>query len=639
VEQVTFCWRHWQAGEVLLVFDDVTDYAAIKPYLPPSTAFRFKVLITTRLRLGASVNQLELEVLDESAALALLESLVGSDQIQPERDCAQQLCTQLGYLPLGLELVGRYLARKPDLSLTVMQQRLQDKRLVALALRQTDADMTARLGVVAAFELSWETLSESAKSLGYLLSLFAAAPIPWLLLEQCLADQDPETLEETRDSELLNLHLLQRTNPETYRLHPLIRDFFQTKLAHSPQSDTLKQRICKAMAAVALQVPEVPTQPQILAVAPAIPHIAEVATQLQDWLSNDDLIAPYVGLGQFYGDQGAYAQAEPWYTQCRSVSLTRLGNNHPDVATNLNGLAELYRVQGRFSEAEPLYQRALAIREQQLGVNHPDVAEALNNLALLYSDQGRYSEAESLHQRALAIWEQQLGAEHPLVATSLNNLANLYHTQGRYSEAESLHQRALAIREQQLGAEHPLVAYSLNGLAIIYWNQERYSEAEPLYQRALAIQEQQLGSNHPRVAALCQNLAFLYSNQGRYSDAESLHQRSLAIREQQLGADHPHVAYSLNGLATLYRDQGRYSEAKPLFQRALDIWKQALGEAHSIVGRGLDNLAMLHAAQGHEQVAEVLYVQAIEILEQGLGAEHPWTVRCRENLEQLRNRS
>jgi tetratricopeptide (TPR) repeat protein len=85
------------------------------------------------------------------------------------------------------------------------------------------------LGVAAAFELSWETLSESAKPLGYLLSLFAAAPIPWSLVEQCLADQDPETLEEIRDSELLNLHLLQRTNPGTYRLHFLIRDFFQTK--------------------------------------------------------------------------------------------------------------------------------------------------------------------------------------------------------------------------------------------------------------------------------------------------------------------------------------------------------------------------------------------------------------------------
>ncbi len=229
LDQVKFCWRHWQSGEVLLVFDDVTDYGAIKPYLPPSTAPSFKVLITTRLRLGASVNQLELEVLDESAALSLLESLVESDRIQSDRDSAQQLCAQLGYLPLGVELVGRYLARKPDLFLAAMLQRLQEKRLAARALCQTDDDMTAQLGVAAAFELSWETLSESAKSLGYLLSLFAAAPIPWFLVKQFLADQDPEILEETRDNELLNLHLLQQTNPGTYRLHPLIRDFFQTK--------------------------------------------------------------------------------------------------------------------------------------------------------------------------------------------------------------------------------------------------------------------------------------------------------------------------------------------------------------------------------------------------------------------------
>jgi tetratricopeptide (TPR) repeat protein len=371
VEQVTFCWRHWQSGEVLLVFDDVTDYAAIKPYLPPSNAPRFKVLITTRLRLGASVNRLELEVLDEAAALALLEPLVGSDRIQLEQDCTQQLCTQLGYLPLGLELVGRYLARKPDLSLAVMLQRLQSKRLAALALCQTDDDMTARSGVAAAFELSWEVLSESAKPLGYLLSLFATAPIPWSLVEQCLADQDPETLEETRDSELLNLHLLQRTNPGTYRLHPLIRDFFQTKLAQSQHPDALKQRFCPAMATVARQVRERPTRQQILAIAPVIPHVAEVATLLQDWLSNDDLIAPYMGLGRFYKGQGAYAQAEPWYDQCRLVSQTRLGADHPVVAISLDDLATLYQEQGRYNEAEPLFQRSLAISEQQLGADHP----------------------------------------------------------------------------------------------------------------------------------------------------------------------------------------------------------------------------------------------------------------------------
>ena len=552
VEQVTFCWRHWQSGEVLLVFDDVTDYAAIKPYLPPSNAPRFKVLITTRLRLGASVNRLELEVLDEAAALALLEPLVGSDRIQLEQDCTQQLCTQLGYLPLGLELVGRYLARKPDLSLAVMLQRLQSKRLAIRALCQTDADMTAQAGVVAAFELSWETLSESARPLGYLLSLFAAAPIPWSLVEQCLVDQDPETLEETRDSELLNLHLLQRTNPGTYRLHPLIRDFFQTKLVQSPHPDVLKRRFCQMLAEFAQQVHQVPTRKQILAVAPAIPHVAEVATLLQSWLSDDDLIAPYVGLGRFYKGQGAFAQAEPWFAQCLEVSQTRLDADHPHVATSLNSLAVLYWKQGRYSEAEPLYQRSLVIREQRLGADHPAVAESLISLATLYRDQGRYSKAEPLYQRSLTIWEQQLGVDHPAVAFNFNNRALLYRDQGRYSEAELLYQRSLVIKEQQLGADHPDVATSLNNLANLYRDQGRYSEAEPLLQRALDIWKRALGEAHPLLGRGLDNLAMLlHAVQGRDRVAEALCVEALEILDRGLGAEHPWTVRCRENLAQL----------------------------------------------------------------------------------------
>jgi hypothetical protein len=187
--QVGFCWTHWAAGEVLVIFDDVTDYEVIKSYLPPVES-RFKVLMTTRLRLGKSVKQLEIDVLDESAALALLESLVGAERIQRELDNAKKLCAWLGYLPLGLELVGRYLDRKPDLSLAEMQQRLEKKRLDERSLSKPDADMTASLGVAAAFELSWEILDEPTKQLGCLLSLFALAPIPWSLVEPCLPEQD-----------------------------------------------------------------------------------------------------------------------------------------------------------------------------------------------------------------------------------------------------------------------------------------------------------------------------------------------------------------------------------------------------------------------------------------------------------------
>jgi len=217
-DQVNYCWRNWQAGQVLLVFDDVTDYGEIEAYLPPSTEPRFKVLMTTRLTLGRSVKQLQLDVLDEAAALELLKSLVEGDRIESQLNDAKRLCKQLGYLPLGLELVGRYLARKADLSVAELLKRLLDKQLAARALCQPEVGMTASLGVAAAFELSWSDLNlkPDAQHLGCGLSLFAAAPIPWSLVEQCFAEQNPEDLEEWRDRELLNLHLLQRVASSTY---------------------------------------------------------------------------------------------------------------------------------------------------------------------------------------------------------------------------------------------------------------------------------------------------------------------------------------------------------------------------------------------------------------------------------------
>ncbi|WP_143861808.1 tetratricopeptide repeat protein [Nostoc linckia] len=556
--------------------------------------------------------------------------------------------------------MGRYLARKPNLSLAVMLQRLQDKRLAARALCQTDDDMTARSGVAAAFDLSWETLSESAKLLGYLISLFAAAPIPWSLLEECLDNQDSETLEDVRDSELINLHLLQQTTPGTYRLHPLIRDFFQTKSA--PQliekagelnPDMLKQRFWQVMAAVAQEITQSSTYTyqKILTISSIIPHL-EAASRLKNWQLSDDqlmritpyrkknswrtsifdhpsryVLEPYMGLGRFYEGQGAYTQAEPWYTQCLWIAQTRLLANYPGLATSLHNLAELYREQGYFREAELLFEQYLAMKDKQLDAYHPYLASSLTSLAKLYSEKGYRSECGFLLQQS------------DVVTICLDNLGVLYVKQGRYTKAEPLLQQSLGIREHLYGIDHSGVAVGLHNLGKLYRDQGRYTEAEAFYQRSLEIKEKNLGSDHLNVALSLHNLAELYRDQERYSEAEQLFQRVLEIKEKNLGADHPHVAVSLSGLGTLYRLQGHYSEAEPRLQRALDIWQRDLGETHPLVGRGLDNLAMLYAAQGDDGVAEALYLKALEILELRLGSEHPWTLRCQENLEQLQNRS
>jgi hypothetical protein len=243
VEKVKFCWQNWLQGDALIVFDDVADYSIISPYLPPATDSRFKILITSRLQMGTSIHQLELDVLKPLSALSLLSSLVGDKRIHAEVDQAEQLCKRLGCLPLGLELTGRYLSRRPHVTLTGMLDQLENKRLEARALYKADSDMTAQIGVAAAFETSWETLSKEAQSLGCLLSVFADTQIPWSIVEACLADKDLEELGEIREEELVGLHLLQRISSKSYRLHPLIRDFFQSKLMQQENVDNLNQAV------------------------------------------------------------------------------------------------------------------------------------------------------------------------------------------------------------------------------------------------------------------------------------------------------------------------------------------------------------------------------------------------------------
>ncbi|MGF1934891.1 MAG: tetratricopeptide repeat protein [Nostoc sp. ChiQUE02] len=634
--QVQYCFRLWHEGNVLLVLDDVGEYQQVKPYLPlPSS--RFKVLITTRQHLGASIKQLSLDVLQAKAALDLLKSFFKEtpQRIEQELAVANQLCEWLGYLPLGLELVGRYLARKQDLSLTEMLRRLEKKRLEQPALVKPEADMTAQGGVLAAFELNWQELEDNDKQLGCLLSLFAAAPIPWKLVEQCLPDEDEEELEEIRDDTLLKLHLLQRKGEGIYQLHQLLREFFQYKLTDLEQAEELKRSLCRVMVAVANEIPYTLTLQQITDVTPAIPHLAEVANNLIQYVSDKNLILPFIGNAWFYNGQGLYDQALPWLEQCLEISKKRFGEEHSHIATSVNNLATLYNSQGRYSEAELLYLQELELTRRLLGEEHPSVAISLNNLGLVYYFQGKYSEAEPFLKRALELWQRFLGGEHPNVAQGLNNLAALYNSQGRYSEAEPLYLQALELWRRLLGEEHPNIALNLNNLAELYYSQGKYSEAEPLFLQALELTRRLLGEEHPNVALNLNNLGLLYHSQGRYSEAEPLYLQALELWRRLLGESHPNVALNLNNLAALYRSQERYSEAEPLSLQALELTRSLLGESHPNVATSLHNLAGLYCSQERYSEAETLYLQALELWRRLLGESHPDVATSLNNLAGL----
>ncbi|MDZ8024748.1 MAG: tetratricopeptide repeat protein [Nostoc sp. DedQUE11] len=678
LKQVDFCWSRWHAGDVLVVLDDVNDYAKVEDYLPPQSP-RFKVLITTRLQLDFP-QSFTLDVLSEPAALELLQEWVGGEKVAQELVEAKEICQRLGYLPLALNLVGRYV-KKRKISLAEMLLRLEEKKLTHESLARDEKDrawtLNVKWGVAAAFELSWDELSVDAKELGVVLSLFALAPIPWTLVESVETGKNVEQLEDSR-VELESLHLLQ--DKDGYQLHQLIREFFQLKQAEFNQVEEFKRSLCRVIVAVGKNIPQFLKLQQIQDIAPKTPHMAEVTNHLIEYVNDEDLIWLLGGNVRFYNVQGLYNQAIPWCEKFLEVTKKRLGEEHLDVAqslndlaslyysqgryseaeslyiqalafmrrllgeeyplvaTSLNNLAELYRSQGRYSEAEPLHQKALTLRQRLWGEEHPDVATSLNNLALIYYSQGRYNEAELLHQKVLALRQHLLGMEHPDVAKSLNNLASLYYYQGRYSEAEPLLLEALALTRYLLGKSHPDVALSINNLALLYYSQGRYNEAEPLYQQALAIWRNFPGEEYPDIALSLNNLALLYYSQRRYNEAEPLYQQALVLWRKLLGEEHPNIALSLDNLAALYSSQGRYNEAESLFLQALALWRKLLGESHPDFATSLNGLAVVYHSQGRDNKAEPLYQQALNIFEQQLGVNHPNAINTRKNLAYLRDR-
>ncbi|NJK60752.1 MAG: hypothetical protein HC918_11600 [Oscillatoriales cyanobacterium SM2_1_8] len=278
VKIAAYCWKMLAdrlanlAGEgcrFLVILDDVkADYEqAIRPYLPPMDG-GFAVLATTRLELGQAMQQYRLDVLAIEAAVDLLKSFLGpEDRRRAEDEAIKKLCEWLGRLPLAVELVGRYLARKPDLTIAQMQERLNQKRLLQDALtdqqRRALAEMTGKLNILAAFELSWQELSVGAKQVASALGLFALAPLPWGWVEAVCSAMDAETLENIRDEELLNLHLLERSEQGMYQLHQLIREYFQFQLQQNPtQSSTLRQQVAAFLLTIAKGIGQTITQEQ-----------------------------------------------------------------------------------------------------------------------------------------------------------------------------------------------------------------------------------------------------------------------------------------------------------------------------------------------------------------------------------------
>jgi tetratricopeptide (TPR) repeat protein len=549
--KVQYIWQHWHPqGDVLVVLDDVTDYQALEPYLPPSNP-RYKILITTREQFGKSLQRIDIQPLDESDALELLTSVVDTERtsrrIEQQQEDARSLCQWVGCLPLGLELIGRYLATKEDLLLAEMLQRLNSKRLNAEALVDREHGMTAERGALDAINLSWDDLDKDARKLGYLLSLFANTPIPWSVVEACCAEIDKEALERARDKGLIQRSLLNRVGKETFQQHQLIREFFLEKQIQPFNEElnfieNLKKNYCEVIVHFSKFIPERATVDSIKNLGIIVPHIIELVRSYLIYLKSKDLCIPFFCISNFYMGQGLYKEAEYWIKECHEIVQERLGEEHPSYVTSLNNLAFIYQFQENFGEAEKIYVRARALcKENYTEENCSGYATILHNMGNFYVSQQEYKKAEPIFQEALNLRYQIHMKAQIEAAQTLDAIGCIYISSNQSEKAEPLISRALKLRFESVGKNHPDYASSLNSLGLLLSSQEKYLEAEQVLQSALELTKELFGDHHLDVATSQFNLGVIYQNQGKYEDARALYHKALAIVKDKLAPSHSRI--------------------------------------------------------------------------------------------------
>lgn len=639
--QLKFCWENWPTEKSLIIFDDVRDYKSIEQFLPPDQ-IKFKVLMTARTnQLGqVRTGYIKLGLLQENASLDLLKSIVGKEFINENAHVAEQICDWLGHLPLGIELVGRYLVgkegkRKP--SLLNLKKRLEEEGLKAKPILEASQDMTAQRGLDSAFELSWEDLEQEAKYVAFLMSLFAQAPITRDLFYPCVSYLDEYVLEDIVDESLLDSHLLNYREDDTYEFHQLIKEFIVTKEAdiELEEAEECRKRVSNHLAAKAREIPESVTKEVIVEYSYLIPHLIESTDKLALSVDSHNFFYLYQGLGRYYEGQGFYKRAEEIYVAAKDTAESRFGSFHINTIKIKINLAAIYYEQGRYSEAESL-QRLLLTYCHISDFDQLIHADILNGLGLTLVEKGSYQEAEEHYNHAIQIKSDILGDEHIDMSDSLNNLGLLYNEKGAYAEAEPLFHKAIEIRQKFLGQEHIRVANCQNNLASCYFYQERYDDAEKVYSCVLEIYEKLYGGEHREFATALNNLATVYLEEEKYTEAESGFLRVLDLQERILGKSHPDVATTMSNLAAAYVELSKFNQAETAYKQALKIQKESIDLDCISIGITLNNLAKLYELTHRYADADAMYLDSLATLGKVLDEKHQTLCKVRSNLEKLR---
>lgn len=410
LDEQAMLFRSLTSGKrIVIMADNAVSAAQVRALLPgPGPSL---VAVTSRRPIRGLVAEgafyLDLAPLGPSAAVSLLEQLVGTDRIAGEPDAARSMAELCGRLPIALCAGAARLSARRRWSIERLVRELGDERRRLAVLSSSD-DVTVR----ASLELSYAALPGDAALLYRRIGLLAgtdsgAGPAA------AAADVDDQEARDSLDT-LLDASLLEDVGEDRYRMHDLIRLHAREKAREIDGEQETGEAIRRvvewylAMAAAA-DVKTMPGRWRLGAhfAAAGRSHHFGSATDALDWLEAE--MPNLMAVQRIAAEHGLHEQA--WQTCEAMWALFLYRKHYPDwITTHERALASArtcgdtraeawvtdhlgiaYLHLGRLDDAEPLFRRAL---ELERSTDHRiGEASALEHAAIVALDKGRTEEA------------------------------------------------------------------------------------------------------------------------------------------------------------------------------------------------------------------------------------------------------
>jgi DNA-binding SARP family transcriptional activator/tetratricopeptide (TPR) repeat protein len=578
---------------VLLVLDDASSAAQIRPVLPGTSSCA--VIVTSRRQLSeleAAVH-LPLSALDPEEARTLLARIAGTDRVAAEPAAAAEIVSLCGSLPLAIRIAGAKLAARRHWRLARLADRLRDEFGRLDELRNGD------LAVRASLALSYRALPEPTRRLFRLLSLLEAADLP-VRVGAALLDVSDSEAEEHLEL-LVDACLVNATHGPgdavRYTMHDLPRLFAQEQCANEDDEHTRRTALTRAFGAWLSRAEQA-------ADASAAQSLAVIRGEAPRWPGpSSEQPGPGGPLVRPALDPAVAARGADPGTAAHGADPA-VASREPDP--------------GDWFEQERTAVPALIRQACEL-----DMAGFAWNLAAatqaFYELRGCYDEARQTHELALRACRRvgdQLGE-----AVMHRNLADLWVARPGADRRDRLRAAESALRLFRLVGEAAGIADALWLCADERRINGQHGEAAALLEQALAVATQaryELGE-----CRVLSQLAMIARERGDGPATLRLGMRYLELaRKLGLGRQES-VALSLIGLAyrilgDFVRSQEQLAEAVTVARRLGDPAQETfslarLGQCHAACG---DDRArpVLREALARSRAAELTFGEALSLM-------------------------